>query len=275
MEIVNAQIKFLKKGGFYSACNENVKHIKVLPYLSIVQSVEGSYDIALGNEAVQKTGDGGFFIAPSNIQQTIVHHVSKKSEKMTCRWLFVDVEINKVFKLDSLYQFPVVINDDRKNELNRLFDRLFATEDIWENYSDCYKLLGCLMKMATSRRKDIPDGVRRALSYMAEHYREPLTVEALAKIANISESNFYSSFKKHMGNSPISYLNHYRLSIAADKLAETDDAIGEVAYWVGINDPLYFSKIFKRTYGMTPREYRILYRAENEANERRYHETDR
>lgn len=275
MEIINAQIKFLKKGGFYSTYNENVKHIKVLPYLSIVQSVEGSYDIALGNESAQKTGDGGFFIAPSNIQQTIVHHVNKKSEKMTCRWIFVDVEINKIFKLDSLYQFPVVINDDRKNELNRLFDRLFATEDIWENYSDCYKLLGSLIQMATSKQNDIHSGVRCALSYMAEHYTEPLTVGDLAKIANISESNFYSSFKKHMGNSPISYLNHYRLSIAADKLVETDDTISEIGYLVGINDPLYFSKIFKKTYGMTPREYRILYRAENSASERRYHETDR
>ena len=64
LEITSVQIKFLKKGGFYAVKNENIKHKKVLPYLSIVQSMEGSYDIALGNEKAFQTGDGGFFIAP-------------------------------------------------------------------------------------------------------------------------------------------------------------------------------------------------------------------
>ena len=259
MEIVNAQIKFLKKGGFYAAYNENVKHIKVLPYLSIVQSVEGSYDIALGNEAAQKTGDGGFFIAPSNIQQTIVHHVSKKSGKMTCRWLFMDVEINKVFKLDSLYQFPVVVNDDRREQLNRLFDRLFANEDIWENYSDCYRLLGSIIKLAHPLKKVANKSVQHAVTYITEHYAEPITVKRLAEISNMSESNFFAVFKKYMGNSPIAYINHYRLSLAAEKLIETADTVNEISYSVGISDPLYFHKLFKKTYEMSPQKYRFMY----------------
>ena len=121
MEITNAHIKMLKKGGFYSVCNENLKHIKILPYLSIVQSIEGSYDIALDNGAVHQTGDGGFFIAPANVQQTIVHHVNKESGKMSCRWIFVDIEINKAFPLDSLYQFPLIIDGERKPEINKWF----------------------------------------------------------------------------------------------------------------------------------------------------------
>ena len=134
MEITSAQIKLLKKGGFNSISHDNLKHIKVLPYLSVVQAVEGSYDIALGNGKTRKTGDGGFFIAPSNVQQTIIHHVNEKSKKMTCRWLFIDVEVNKAIQLDSLYRFPVVVNDERKKELNILFDRLFETDNIWKNY---------------------------------------------------------------------------------------------------------------------------------------------
>ena len=99
LEITNVNIKFLKKDAFFSAINEGVKHVKVLPYLSIVQSVEGSYDIALGGRDTLQTGDGGFFIAPAGVQQSIVHHVNKKSGKMTCRWIFIDIEINKVFSL--------------------------------------------------------------------------------------------------------------------------------------------------------------------------------
>ena len=89
LDIKNAEIKFFKKDGFVSARNDNLQHIKVLPYLSIVQSVEGSYDIALGRGDMQQTGDGGFFIAPAHIQQTIVHHVDPRSKRMRARWLFL------------------------------------------------------------------------------------------------------------------------------------------------------------------------------------------
>ncbi len=261
MEITNAQVKFFKKGGFYSVSNENVKHVKVLPYLSIVQSVEGSYDITLGNGEQKQTTDSGFFIAPAGVQQTIVHHVNKKSGKMTCRWVFIDIEVNKAFSLDSLYQFPVVVNDERKKELNMLFDRIFATNDIWENYSDCYKLLGYLIQMATPIKNEPHQGVQNAVAYITEHYAGPISVTTLANISNMSESNFYAVFKKHIGASPIAYLNHYRLSVAADKLTQTDRTVSEISYSVGINDPLYFSKLFKRIYGMTPKGYRSVYQS--------------
>ena len=119
MNITSAQIRLFKKGSFHSVYNEGVRHIKVLPYLSIVQSLEGSYEIALGNGAPQQPGDGGFFIAPSNIQQTITHHVNEATQKMSCRWIFLDVEVNKAFMLDRLYQFPAVIRNERKAELSQ------------------------------------------------------------------------------------------------------------------------------------------------------------
>lgn len=260
LEITSAQIKQFKKGGFFSAHNENVQHIKILPYLSIVQSVEGSYDIAIGSGPTQQTGDGGFFIAPANVKQTIVHHVNKKSGQMTCRWIFIDMEVNKSVPLDSLYQFPVVINDDRKIEFHRLFDRLFETNNIWRNYSDLYALTERLLQTATPIPKETNTGVQRAIAYMAEHYQKPITIQDLANIVNMSESNFYAVFKKHKGISPIAFLNSYRLSMAADKLIETAFTIHEISSSVGIHDSLYFSKLFKKTYGIAPKEYRQTFR---------------
>ena len=259
MKTKNAQIRFVKKGGFYSVNNEGSRHIKVLPYLSIVQSMEGSYDIALGNGETMQTGEGGFFIAPSNLKQTIVHHVNQTSGKMSARWIFIDVEINKLFSLETLYQFPVVVNGDLKNELNTLFDRIFETDDIWQNYSDCYALIGYLVKIATPIPNKMHSGIQVAVAYINENYRNEITVKMLANIANMSEPNFYAVFKKQMGISPIAYLNNYRLSIAADRLTETSDTVSEIGYSVGINDPLYFSKLFKKNYGMAPKEYRLVY----------------
>lgn len=256
MEIKNVNIKFFKKNSFSSYNHENVKHVKILPCLSVVQSVEGSYDIALGNGEMCKTGEGGFFIAPSDVQQTIIHHDNRASGKMTCRWIFIDAEINKIHKLDSVYQFPLIVPDSIKPELNALFDELFSTDDIWESYSCCYKILGLLLKTATESQKRTDKSIQSAIDHITENYTRRITIEELARVASMSESSLYATFKKQMGISPIAYLNNYRLSLAADLLSETDEHINNISYAVGINDPLYFSKTFKRIYGMTPREYR-------------------
>ena len=81
LEITSVQIKFLKKGGFYAVKNENIKHKKVLPYLSIVQSMEGSYDIALGNEKAFQTGDGAFLSRRPILSKRSCIMSIKKAEK--------------------------------------------------------------------------------------------------------------------------------------------------------------------------------------------------
>ena len=259
MKITSAQIKYFKKCGFDSVSNENLKHIKVLPYFSVVQSVEGSYDISLGGGETHKTGEGGFFIAPSGVRQTIVHHVNEKSKRMSARWVFLDVEINSALPIDLVYRFPEVVSDGRRDMLNAIFDRIFESDSIWENYRDCYALLEQLTDMASRIENRVHDGVERAVVYMRENYVKRITVAELARVASMSESNFYAAFKRSMGASPLAYLNNYRLSLAADMLTESSESVSEISFSVGITDPLYFSRLFGKTYGMTPKKYRSVY----------------
>ena len=262
LEIKKAEIKYFKKGSLNSGSAENVKHVKVLPFLSIVQSIEGSYDITLGNGEMQQTGDGGFFVAPAGVQQTIVHHINQTSGRMVCRWIFIDVEINKTYKLDSLYEFPTTLDEPVKKEMNGLFEALFSTDDFWENRSCCYKMIGLLLRLSKRSQSKMNQGVQNAVEYITKNFTQAITVHELSKNSNMSESNFYAVFKRYMGCSPIAYLNHYRLSLAADIMVESDSAISEIARAVGIHDPLYFSKLFKKHFGTSPKEYRSLYRNE-------------
>lgn len=256
MDIIKADIKYLKSGSFCSESNEGVRHVKILPFLSVVQATEGSYDISLGNGTTRQTGECGFFIAPSHVKQTIVHHVNQESKKMSARWIFLEIEINDSFKIDSRYRFPIVINDASKQELNNLFDSFFESDNIWMKYSICYKILEILMSHAESIEHSMHGGILTAVAYMTQNITQQFAVSKLAQIAHMSKSNFYAAFRKQFGVSPISYINHYRLSVAAEKLSESDLHIKEIACAVGINDPLYFSKLFKNEYGMSPREYR-------------------
>ena len=253
MEIKKIDIEYFKKDAMASADCENVKHIKILPYLSIVQSVEGSYDISLGNGETEQTGEGGFFVAPSGIQQTIVHHISKKSGRMSNRWIFIDVIINGHNKLDSLYRFPTVI---KNKDISKYFDELFAADDLCDEYACCYKIIGKLLEAAIAADEKLPAAIKRSVDYIIKNYEKKITVEELSKIATMSEPNFYASFKRYIGVPPITYLNRYRLSLAAEKLVNTEMSVGEISGSVGVKDPLYFSKLFKKTYGVTPGKYR-------------------
>ena len=259
MEIKKIDIEYLNKDGWSSCTADNVRHIKILPYLSVVQSVEGSYDIALGSGETEQTGSGGFFIAPAGIQQTITHHVDSDSGRMECRWIFLDAVVDRQYRLDSLFRFPTVLRGERAEELSQLFDEMFTANGICAEYSCCYKIIGKLLENATSAAQKMPVAIEKTVDYMIANYKSSMTVAELARIATMSEPNFYVLFKRSVGVPPITYLNRYRLSLAAEKLINSEMAVGEIGDSVGIRDSLYFSKLFKRTYGITPKKYRELH----------------
>ena len=260
MDIKKVEIKTLKTGGLDSTHSEGVKHVKILPFLSVVQSMEGSYDISLGNDETKQTGTNGFFIAPSEVQQTIVHHVDPHSGRMRCRWLFLDVVVDGRHRFDKLFRFPATPDEAAKRELNRLFDLLFESEDVFEKYSLCYQILGVLFRIARPVSLQGEGGIQNALHLMKNDFAREIRIEDLAASCCMSESNLYAVFKKQYGISPMAYLNRYRLSVAAEKLAETDESIKEIGSAVGIKDPLYFSKLFKKSYSVSPREYRLSHK---------------
>ncbi len=258
LDIFKIDLKFCKKDSFIFK-TEGLKHIKVLPWLSVVQSVEGSYDIAIGNGPVQTTGSGGIFIAPSNVQQTIVHHNDPNKKQITCRWVFIDAVINDIYRFDFLYDFPLIVSPAERALINAQFDLLFSSDNPFDNYCCYYEIVRILSRIAKPKTNSAHVTLQNTLSYIHKHYAEEIAIADLANNAHMSCSNFYAVFKKHFDTSPIAYLNHYRMSLAAELLCTTDKTISEISDSVGFKDSLYFSRTFKKTYGMPPSEYRVTH----------------
>ncbi len=260
MEIQRIDIKYFHKQCWHTK-TENLCHTKILPYLSIVQALEGDYEIRLGNQKPENTNTNGFFIAPSGIRQTITHHLDPTTENMQCRWIFLDAVINKTYRPDFLYDFPTVIPSPQKEEMNELFDKLFETDDIFENYSCYYRILKLLLELATPKNNRIQASMQEALEYIRKNFATDIRVEDLAKSAHMSSSNLFAVFKKEFGISPITYVNQYRLSMAGEFLLQYDSSVAQIAAMVGFHDALYFSKMFHKMYQVSPREYRKQNRA--------------
>jgi signal transduction histidine kinase/DNA-binding response OmpR family regulator/ligand-binding sensor domain-containing protein len=86
-----------------------------------------------------------------------------------------------------------------------------------------------------------------------------LMVEELARELAMSRSVFFKKLKALTGLSPIEFIREFRIRRAAELILSDDYTVTEVADMVGINDPRYFSKCFKRICNMTPTEYKEQY----------------
>ncbi len=77
-----------------------------------------------------------------------------------------------------------------------------------------------------------------------------------AEIAGMSEAQFLRRFMAYVGTTPHRYKARYLLRQAAELLRDTEMNVGEIADAIGIEDGLYFSRIFKKEYGVSPTDYR-------------------
>lgn len=91
--------------------------------------------------------------------------------------------------------------------------------------------------------------------YLAEHYAEKLTLEALAASQNISISQLKRIFKEQTGQSVIPYLTSLRIKAAKKLIRESGLNFSQIALAVGYDNIYYFSSVFKKHTGMTPTEY--------------------
>lgn len=98
--------------------------------------------------------------------------------------------------------------------------------------------------------------VSRAKAYIMEHISEEISMEELAASLYISPNHLTRSFKKEMGKTPIDFLIEQRMFLAKELLEQNNFSISMISAKVGYGNYSYFTKIFKKFYGKTPREYR-------------------
>ncbi|MCR5053596.1 MAG: response regulator [Lachnospiraceae bacterium] len=98
--------------------------------------------------------------------------------------------------------------------------------------------------------------VRKALDYINENYSEQISLSTISEHVNLSSSYLCKIFKMATGVSITSYLSDLRMKKAKELLSSSDNSIKEISHAVGIDDQLYFSRMFKKFYGVSPSEFR-------------------
>ena len=111
--------------------------------------------------------------------------------------------------------------------------------------------------LPAAQEKLNPSGksVKKVLDYISDHYMEPITLTDIADLAGMNANYFCGLFKDFTGQSPMAYLNYYRIECASEMLLSRSITIPDAAWQCGFRDTGYFTRCFKRQKGMTPSQF--------------------
>ena len=93
-------------------------------------------------------------------------------------------------------------------------------------------------------------------SYMRDNLDQVLSLEELAAVCNLSKYHFAHKYKELTGYAPLQHFAHLKVEHACFLLDSTDLSVGQISFHLGYDDPLYFSRVFKRVTGLSPSNYR-------------------
>lgn len=96
----------------------------------------------------------------------------------------------------------------------------------------------------------------RVSAYIQKYYDQSLTIASLAEQNNVNRNRLSYVFRRHAGMGPAEYILKYRIKIAEQMLLANDASVQQIAETVGIADPYYFSRVFKKQNGVSPTAYR-------------------
>lgn len=254
MEIRSIEIKNIM-GGYLKGNYENICHIKSLPCLSVVQPIHGFYEIRFNEKPPCVTEEGGAFIAPAGVSQNILHH-NGAGAYMEAHWVFMNITINDMFPLEDYFEVPALVPANYRDQLFGQIETIRKHSDICKKYAAAYQMTSMLISLSAIKRTAFDNAAILLKKYVNDHYSEKITKVDLANVAACSVPGLYRIFQRHMHMSVNNYINKIRLEKASVLLEGSSCTITEISNMVGFDDPIYFSRLFKKYYGMSPKTYR-------------------
>jgi transcriptional regulator GlxA family with amidase domain len=100
------------------------------------------------------------------------------------------------------------------------------------------------------------DQVLKAQAFIEKNYAQQVSMDDVAARVGMSLRNFKRRFRRATGDSPLSYLQRFRVEAAKRQFENTRQSISEICYQTGYEDIAFFRRIFKRYVGIPPNEYR-------------------
>ena len=131
-------------------------------------------------------------------------------------------------------------------------------EEMLINYFTILLISPHRIALQKPRKKNLQNmnDMEQAAQYFRMHYNKPISIEDYAVSHNMSISWFIQNFRQYANTTPAQYVQSLRLTNAKMLLETTNYNITEIANLVGYENPLYFSRFFRKQCGISPSQFR-------------------
>ena len=180
---------------------------------------------------------------------------------------YIHIIVPEGFLHDTLMNLPVFVKAEEQGEYLRLFEDICSLSEslLQEDFILVQaRILEIIHKLCEDSKKQEYFGksknsnkkiIESVVRYIDENITGDLSLESVAAFANLSPIHFHNCFKASTGKTLHSYVESQRIKKASDLLVSTDMTLTHISNECGFSSQSYFSYAFKRSMGVTPREY--------------------
>lgn len=202
--------------------------------------------------------EGGFLIYPPFEKQNYLQISG------VCYWIhFSGVSAEDILSEAGLGSRVVFAGEKKHPRISKILERMtfnYALTTPVRGLTLASELLSLICEIgkvySAQKSMQIDERLRPVIVHMNKNYREDRDTEFYASMIGVSKGRFMHIFKESTGTSPYAYMLSLRLERASQMLVSTALTVSEVAFDAGFSDPLYFSRAFKKKYGISPAEFR-------------------
>ncbi|MDR2765469.1 MAG: AraC family transcriptional regulator [Tannerella sp.] len=237
----------------------------------LIQCIEGGgwFILGEGEGETHPVQAGQYVILPAGIPHA---YGADETNPWTIYWVHFKGKLAASFSAGQRY--PI---DIRPGVSSRISDRIALFEEIFRMFEMGYSrenwqyactifhhYLGSLRYMQSYRDAAVGtqerqgDVVASAIHYMKENMEKKLSLEDIVQHAGYSPSHFTALFGKRTGYAPLAYFNQLKIQQACHLLDFTDMKMNQICYKIGIGDTYYFSRLFRKIMGVSPRAYKRM-----------------
>lgn len=265
-----------------------ISQIALLFYNCIITSVSGANDYSAlrtqyseqnkVNMSIQNYKKKHMSVEyPYDLEKVLIDNVSsgqvasakENLEKLLSTFSILEAGNLEGIKAKTLWLFAIIIRIASENDsnLNQIIDtdldiinRLNDTESYNELVSVSVNLITCISKnMLSSIYSGRSQIIIKALQFINKNYQDKISLKDIETNLHVNASYFSTLFKQEMGVTFTDYLNSLKIEHACHLLTETNLSIIDVSLSTGFDDQSYFTKVFKKAKGMTPKAYRAAH----------------
>lgn len=224
--------------------------------------LEGQGSFYIDDKCYELNKNQGFLICPD----IITYYQADEKNPWSYTWIgFKGLKAERYLKKAGLDRNNPIFNYENEEFIYNCFEEIRKSASM--KYGAALQSQGLLSiflsELIEHGKNNIIDTsnyielyIRKSLQYIETNYSREISIAEIAHHVGLNKNYFSSIIKKQLGITLQGYLIKFRMNKACELLSNKILSIGDIARSVGYNDPLVFSKTFKKVKGVSPKEYR-------------------